>query len=472
MTLSEKYLQRLYKKNGNLIAVSAFSLVSVFLGFVSYLIEKKEIFGFSSIIIFFMSGVAITGIARRKKLVTSFSKWMYGLIAYTITSYIVFVWFWYFPLASLGDLRTATQIPEYQDANYYDYLAYLASVANYSDWLPILSATWLSQGVVAYLGVIYKYFGTSQFNFVFINILLGYLSVIYIQGIVSTPGRKDVAIPALFIPFVLYYNVTPGKEVLTNVLSYATLYFIFLAWNRRGRIDIGLIIVILMHIIILALIRVNAALMIIGVFAIYCFVHAENIIKLIFGFSLFGLAALYAFQLIGLSDLFLLIADMDVHMSQLDLRLRNSEVGGLKYTLATTLTSDNYIVNIILAPFRMIIWLVAPFPFVNLDGLLQSIFSSDHYTIFRAGEGLARSFSSLIMVCFCFKVIRFLAMYRHRTASSSVNFLLFMALGFTLILSTTNFVEGARYRTIIEPLAICWMLMVRRRNMAFFSSQS
>jgi hypothetical protein len=299
---------------------------------------------------------------------------------------------------------------------------------------------------------------------VFINILLGYLSVIFIQGIVATPSRKDVAIPVLFIPFVLYYNITPGKEVLTNVLAYSNLYFLFLAWNRRDRISPGFIFVILMLVIILGLIRVNAALMIISVFAIYCFMHSASKIWLLLRFGFIGLAAFYLFHLLGLSDLIALITDIDSHVSQLDLRLQNTEAGSFKHTLATALTSDNFIVNLILAPFRMLIWLVAPFPFVDIYGLLQSILSSDHYTVFRAGEALARYFSSLIMVYFCFKVFRFVATYRYSITSSSAKYLLIVTLGFTLILSTTNFVEGARYRTIIEPLAICWLLMVRRQN--------
>ena len=162
---------------------------------------------------------------------------------------------------------------------------------------------------------------------------------------------------------------------------------------------------------------------------------------------------------IGLNEIIFIIFDINSYMSQLDLRLQNTDTGGLKYKLAVALTSENLFINLLLAPFRMIFWLVAPFPFLNLLDLANKLFSGDNYAVFRSAEVLARTLSSLIMVYFCIRVLYVYSTGKFRQMTKSANFLLFILIGFALILSTTNFIEGARYRTLIEPLAICWILM-------------
>lgn len=446
--------------NGKIIAISCYALNSLILGAISSYFDETGNFSFKSVILSFALGISINVFASRNKIIFNFAKWTLNLCIYMLMSYIIFLWFWYFPLYSLGDLRTATQMAEYQDANYYDYLAELASLSNYSDWLAIINATWLSQGVVAYLAIIYKYLGVSQFNYFFINIILGYFSIIFIQAIISISIKRDIANIALLIPFVVYYNVTPGKEVLTNLFTYSTLYYLFLAWNKRLNVGFDYVILFIL-VILLALVRLNAGIMVVGVFAAYCFVYSLNKKAIFFKSILIGIIALYIFYLIGLIELVMSILDFATIMSQYDLRLENTDSNSIKYILATSLTSGNFILNLLMSPLRMIIWLVAPFPFLEIYELLQQIFSDNKYNVFRAGEALSRSLSSLIMVYFCVMFFNYFIKNDKKIHCESANYLLIVSLGFTFVLSTSNFIEGARYRVIIEPLAICWVLLIK-----------
>jgi hypothetical protein len=451
------------RKYSGVISILAFGLAVLFFATTSFYVATNGNFGFYSAFILFLGGTTVTIISKKNNILMSFEKWMLGLTVYSLVSYLVFLWFWYLPLASLGDLRTPTQMPEYQDANYYDYLAALASEAPYSDWPGIINATWLSQGVVSYLALIYKYFGTSQLNYIFFNIFFGYLSALFIQGIV-VQHRNDNTVLILFAPFVLYYSITPGKEVLTNVVTYAFLYFSFVTWNQKSGVVLSRILVLILLIVLLGLIRINAALMVLLVTAIYFFLQTSGKTKFAFKLVLLSVPLLVLTHLLGLNDLLYLISNIDTHLSMLDLRLESTEVGGLKHTVARTFTSENFMINIALAPARAIIWLFAPFPFLDLLALLHSVFFEDNYVVFRAGEALCRSLSSLLMVYFCCKVFAFYFFDKKSFASQSMNFILFVTCGFTLILSTTNFVEGARYRTIIEPLAICWLLTLHSQK--------
>jgi hypothetical protein len=262
----------------------------------------------------------------------------------------------------------------------------------------------------------------------------------------------------------LYYNITPGKEVLTNVLTYAVLYFFYASWSRDKLASAKAIFPIAVLIVLLGLVRLNAALMVVSVLMAYIIVVSNNKIRILLKLSLlFALMAILV-RISGLNDLILLITDIDSHVSQLDLRLQNAEAGGLKHVLATTFTSENFFISMILAPFRMIIWLIAPFPFLDLFSLSSNIFFGEYYVVFRSGEALARSLSSVIMVYFCYKCFYCLLLHSSVQKLKPTYFILFVIIGFSLILSTTNFVEGARYRTIIEPLVICWLLATSKAN--------
>jgi hypothetical protein len=455
------YYDQINIKYSDALAVILLALVTFLLAGVSYIFSNYDEFSFCSSLVLFISGIAITRTAKKYGLIFSFSTWINYLILYIIVSYVVFMWLWFIPLRELGDLRTAMQMPEYQDANYYDYLAELAAKLPFTEWPAIINATWLSQGVISYLAFIYKYFGISQFNYLFINIILGYLSVIFLQGIISSNGR-DFGMLALFMPYTLYYNITPGKEVLTNVVVFSILYFYFKIRNSMNSHIFTNSILIIMPLFLLALIRFNALIMVLVVVASYSLFHAKNRFKLILKFGLAGSIALALFYAFGLLDLFYQITDIDSHASQMVLRLQNSEPGSIKFVLATMLTSDNFFINTLLAPIRVFIWMLAPFPFLNILDLTQSILFDNSYTTFRSGEALARSISSLVMVYFLYKFSIF-ARSSKIIIDNSSNYILFSALTFSLILSTTNFIEGARYRTIIEPLIACWLLFILDR---------
>jgi hypothetical protein len=450
----------------DLFSVIFFLIVVISVSILGFIISSEIGFSFLPYAVLFFGGIYITYLGFKYYYLRSFSKWLNCLSAYTIFIFLIFIFFWYLPLRNLGDLQTSQQLPDYQDANYYDYLADLAAESPFSEWGTILNSTWLSQGIITYLALIYKLFGVSQFNYLPLNILLGYISVISIQSIIVS-SKNDNLKGLLFLPFVAYYFVTPGKEVLTNSLTYFTLC---LFWNlrtqRSSRVGLKKFVVVV-SLLSLGLIRLNAMFLTILFLIIYSLIHSQRKVfmfvkSICYLFIIFSILFFF-----NLHELIFSIIDADSHISQFNIRLQNVQTDSIKLFLSTALTNENILLNMALSPLRMLVWLIAPFPFLGFGQHLADIITGGYYQIFRAGEMLARSLSTLIiLVTFILSKNKFLFV-RQIFQDNGPNFIFLAGLIFSVVLSTTNFIEGARYRTFVEPLFYGVALFLLHKNKNF-----
>lgn len=445
----------IYKNN--IISIYIYSFIVCIISIIILLYDIPD-FSILSISILYVSGLAATYYAYYKGLIFNFNRWIYALTIYLIFSIVLFIWFWYIPLVNLGDLRTPNQIANYQDANFYDYLAYSIHDQNFNNWHEGLNATWLSQGVVGYLALIYRYIGTSQFNFLFINILIGYVAIIFLQGIVSKSG-VDIAIPTLFLPFVDYYNITPGKEVLTNFFMFGALYFFKAYINNEFRNKNFNIIILIGFITILGFIRLNAMIMLIISLGLYTFLVSNKKFQLMIAYIIVILAV-YIIYLLNYSEALTSILSLSSHINNLEVRISNLEVDSLKYKISIILINENPFIHLLLSPFRLPIWLYAPFPYFEFWDILSAIFSTDYFLLFRQGEAITRLLSSMYLVYLSCLIIYYTRLRFSKISHSIDSYSFFIFITFSIFLSSTQFIEGGRYRALVEPIMVLSILYI------------
>jgi hypothetical protein len=406
-----------------------------------------------------VAGILSTYFSYRNGTIDNFGGWALGFTVYVALSYLVFIFLWFAPLTELGALRTPSQMPEYQDANFYDYIATVAAEAPLAEWADIVNSTWLSQGVISYLASIYSLFGVSAFNFFLINLILGYGSALFLQGLIGAESRL-AGLAAIFSPFVLYYLCTPGKEVLTNFMVLLILLHFYSTLFLKNNFSYLRILKLIAFLLVLAIIRVNAALMVIAVLGLYLFFNSTNKIRLLLGASAFLSVFFGALYFSGFYEVVLALLEFNTYFDAFNLRLENVEAGSVKYLLGTALTNENPFIHAALFPFRTVVWLVAPLPAVNIYDLFRDVLFGSAYSRFRAGEALMRVASSLGMLSFIIFAVREFLRHGKAVFCQRRGFILFCAIGFAVILSSTQFIEGARYRTVVEPLAFCWLVSI------------
>lgn len=458
------------KQRGSLSAIVLFSITVMSASiFISSLSED-----FNPIIalIFIFSGIYITYTASRHQLIHSFRSWINALNLYTIISILVFLFFWYLPLSELGKLTTATQLPEYQDANYYDHLAHLAHDKPLKEWLNISGATWLSQGVVIYLTSIYRLFGASQFNYLFVNILLNFTSLIFLEGIANSnkfsnysqiSEKKSHVFISLFLPFIVYYSITPGKEVLNNFTLYLLMFLVFQFLNNK-KVNI---ISVLASIILLGIVRLHSLVIIFAIISGYILAFKIKMLKSV-RFVLATVFVLFLFFLIinFISSRFVGVSIFEfINLLSFDSTIDGVyEVvdryeTGLKSQIAIFVTSKNPILHFLLSPFRILIWLLSPLPFVvdPVFSFFSSIFSGDSYSRFRSLE-IFRLIDSLTLVFISFRLIPKVIVRRRLYYGEATRFLFWVGLALSVFL-TLRIVEAARYRVLVEPIILTWAML-------------
>ena len=123
--------------------------------------------------------------------------------------------------------------------------------------------------------------------------------------------------------------------------------------------------------------------------------------------------------------------------------------------MAETFSADNIPKTILYLPVRFFIWILLPYPYLIPD--FQTIFSlpeilkSDWNTYFRAPDKVLRIFSKWIILYLLPFIVRPFFSGNFVNRKAWIYFLLFCAF-LTIIISTNNFVNGGRYRTVVEPL--------------------
>lgn len=123
--------------------------------------------------------------------------------------------FWHFPLDALSALTTPEQDERFSDPNYYLFKA--AEVCRLPQWsTEDLMVTWSSIGVVGYLSIGCRWFG-SEFFYVLANPILAAAALgIGLRTARSCDLQPNIGLMSVFaVPYTLLTISLPGKEVIS-----------------------------------------------------------------------------------------------------------------------------------------------------------------------------------------------------------------------------------------------------------------
>jgi hypothetical protein len=417
------------------------------------------------------SGIYLSGLLfilwyKNQRLIENENLWIVLFSVKISLSYLLLTFFWVMPLESNGFLRTSVQDALVTDANYYDYAALEIAKSGLSNNIDLFFSTWLSFGVITYLYLIYATLGQSILYVILVNSVLILWAVLLLGATVAKvyPEKSHNAIHnrlafIMLLPYGAYYDASPSKEPLTILAICLFIYYLadlinqpkVKLWSSFGwKLLLGFIFTML--------IRPNLAILIL----IPTFILLWNKIKrinLLFSIVLI-LVLLYGFieLSVGFSAFYNAFTDYEklsaIRNSSIELVTNNE---GVKGVIATNLAPDNLSKLVFLAPIRFLIWFLLPFPFIMpnwIDVLnMPILLHSDWNTFFRLPETVLRMMSTWIIILFIPVFIKIIAKTYNK---SEYKFLLKIFLVFfivlTLALSSYNFINGGRYRVVLEPL--------------------
>ena len=337
---------------------------------------------------------------------------------------------YFIPLSNLGKLYTTYQDPLYTDATYYLYNAYLNCTLPPSE--REFSVTWSSAGVVRYLFYTCKIGG--DFGFIAANTLLFFISTkIYLSAMLQN-FKFAYSIYWILSPFLLYsycFLIVPGKEILSYVsictVSAAVIYFCDGARCKAlSLMSIGLAIS--------AVNRFHEAIILLGLLGLFMFMRRYPKVTFSCCIAVVMISDMIIEMLLGIDPSVIFNYEYDY----------KSE---LENTINALLLNDNSLLNLILAPVRMLVLLIGPYYnfFTTYD-----ISNSDYFT-YRVILQKLRYFDLTILLA----AIIFALKYRKHPEFIGA----FIALGFIFVLTWGGILEKTRYVFLYAPILMPYLIL-------------
>jgi hypothetical protein len=398
-------------------------------------------------------------------------KWIVLFSAKVLLSLLVLKVFWLLPLEKNGFLRTDYQDSLTTDSNFYDYIGLEIAKNGISQSFGLLFSTWLSFGIVFYIYFIYSFIGENILFITLSNVLLTLGSLIFIRLSVFknyNDNRNENIINyipfVLLIPYVSYYDSVPSKEPLCYFgLSYLIYSTTSILNSSKTSIYSRNLYNLLFSIIILTIVRPNF-----GILTLFpTFYLLRKRLKpfvITYITILVGLIVYFAVDfVIGVNSFVdsytYLTNSAEINDGVQASIQKTSSDGGIKNLIANTFAPSGMFQTILFTPFRIVIWLVLPFPFIIPNVLIfrghADIFGTDWNLFFRFVEQSMRMLSSMFIVLlfplFIRACINFVKL-RQKFANSIDRTLLIFFFSIIIPLTITNFIDGGRYRVLVEPL--------------------
>ena len=371
-----------------------------------------------------------------------------------VFSALIYFIFWYRPLKSIGILTISSQSDNlgFQDSMFYQYHANIISKIDIEYWLDASRVTWQSEGVVIYLASLFKLFGNELYNVVFINILLGYLAVVQLFQLGLSVKDKHFYLIVLW-PHTLYYDIPPGKEVLTNFLVYSIICCGYRIFIKTGRVYFGDLIKLFFLFNLLVFVRVNVGVLLAIAIIISVWFSSRRTVILGALFALMGFVIYYRFtDNISLS----VEASLD-GAGNFDERLE-LEDNSLKVAIVNALHTNSTAINLFLSPVSFIIWILAPLPFIGLDVIYNSVVLGISYAQFTLGPHLGRLFASIWIFSNIFKFGIWTFFKNSWKTNFNHRYIIILTIFLSLTIAYSTLVQGARYRVLVEPLIVLLMV--------------
>jgi hypothetical protein len=407
-------------------------------------------------------GIAVVRVAYRFELIERPDVWTLAFLGKFTLSVAILGFLWMRPLVGVDLVRTSTQIPGLlTDSNFYDYLADRVAKAGFAESRTLLFATWQSVGIVAYGAAIYKLFGVSTLYVSAFNVVLALLAAVSLTGILRAlaPERSrfwNLGWVVLFLPVETYYDSMLSKEPLTNAFFYLALLAAARLYAEVGRARRNAMLYAIAVVLLTAL-RPNASLLAL-VTPLALLIRGRHALRRTlaagFAFALaLGVASLVADPVAIISDV-ANVATLSERTQLLIEQKADEGDAGLKQGVSALVSPRGSLLDIPLAPLRAVIWNYVPFPIllprVNLATGGEEMLWRDWNRYFKTWIEVMRVLSAFVLIVVTPWVV--VALRRPARSVSGFMFLASNTIVPLLVMSNVMFVQGSRYRSLLEPL--------------------
>lgn len=379
--------------------------------------------------------------------------WFYVFQIKLFVTLILASIFVFLPLGT--DISTSEQVPALIDATYYNYLAKTLANEGIFKNIELAYSGWQTGGIVITTSIIYKIFSSSTLTVIIVNCLLITLSSLFIFLLANSCfkkiGSQRLFYLLPFAPMETSYDTVPSKEVWSLFLVIGIVYLFFLLSKK---IKPGYIIFLFAAAYLLFIIRLNLLGSIIVGGILFLFFFRASIKKILVSSVFVSVLVFLSLSTKVVGDIVMRYLDFGIINAMIDIKETNS---GLKKVIIDTFSATSLAKMIGFLPIRAIIFLFLPFPILFFspdyiaDFLNNQLVEKDKYYLFHFYvEGSAKLDAFLMLLFFPF-FLNFIFQLKKIIIDSFGFFFLFFFLFMLLSISTFNFVEGTRYRALIEP---------------------
>lgn len=380
--------------------------------------------------------------------------WFYVFQIKLTVSLVLAAFFLFLPLGK--DVSTTQQYPPLIDATFYNYLAKVLAHDGILNNIDLAYSGWQTGGIAIVTGIIYTVFSSSTLTIIIVNSLLITFSCLLIfilaKSIFKTQNVQTFFFLLPFLPMESSYDIVPSKEVFSVFFIVSLLYLTFLLVKKQNILNWVLVLICCF---LLFLMRFNLLVSLFFYAILFLFFFRASVKKILLSLGLTSLVVFLSLSVGSVGNIVFRYLDFGIINAMIDIKDTNN---GLKKIIIDTFAATSLPKMIGFLPIRALIFLFLPFPillfapsYINDLIQLKSIHTDSYFWFHFYIEGSAKLDAFFMLIAFPFFIL-FLSQLKQNIQDSYGYFFLFFFVFMLLSLSTFNFVEGTRYRALIEPL--------------------
>ncbi|MDI9364550.1 MAG: hypothetical protein QM541_06345 [Flavobacterium sp.] len=415
--------------------------------------DRVEVFkvGFCYIVASFIFLLILNTLQKKNSFISY--KWYYIFQLKLFVTILCAVLFFFIPLGN--NIATTTQDSRLIDSTYYNSIAKILATDGIIKNLELAYSGWQTGGITVVVGFLYTIFSHSTLTIIIVNsfsISTGaLLCYVLAKKAINSNINQKLFYFFPFLPIESFYDMSPSKEPFSLILLYAILYFLYSLHDKIKWYNLaGLA----MSVTLLYMVRLNLLAAVIGAFLLYkAFynISLKNMVLVIIVALLTGFILIYSNSLEYLATPYL---DLEGVGRQIEQKEAND---GLKALIINTFAATSVFSLIAYLPIRAIVWMFLPFPFLFFSSkyfselFTSNLLNTDPFFWFHFFVDACSKVDSFIMILsFPF----FLHFLFNMKLLIKTNFGFFIVIFFFFLLftlSTYSFIEGTRYRSVLEP---------------------
>lgn len=410
----------------------------------------------------YLTATTIICLAARRRLIESTSFWLLLFSLKLLLNVVLTYYLWFEPLApDLLRVMEGGSFVKLQDSNLYDFYALQAAENGILQSWDSLNFTWLSVGITSYLAIIYSLLGVSVAYVSMCNALLSLVGLIMLCAtlrlLFEAQRKWDWVALSAFIPSIAYYDATPAKEPLTEVL-YLSLLYVLTALLCARRILFSRVLLAFLLVVLLVTMRINVAFILMAAFA-YPILQRFGLLKsLVAVIALAGITIIMTSTVLD-SRLLSELIDVDTRIQGVSafVEERASEGGSrLKQWVSETFAPRSVGHLVFWSPLRAVVWFYLPYPLL-IPSQPTLLFEARLAKVFFSHE-LAFIFTGYLLILATPYLLGAFLSGLNR-GHMNMRLLLLNIVIPALLIGNLQFIMGRRYRLLIEPLVLAVVIV-------------